>query len=37
VIIRGILESIYVKMAPGKTAADLKKHLQVGPITIMLV
>lgn len=25
---RGILESIYVKLAPGKTAADLKAHLQ---------
>jgi N-acetyl-gamma-glutamyl-phosphate reductase len=25
---RGILESIYVKTAPGKTAADLKAHLQ---------
>ena len=24
---RGILESIYVKLAPGKTAADLKAHL----------
>ncbi|KAM3575415.1 hypothetical protein VYU27_002639 [Nannochloropsis oceanica] len=25
---RGILESIYVKLAPGKAAADLKAHLQ---------
>ena len=25
---RGILESIYVKLAPGKTAAELKTHLQ---------
>lgn len=25
---RGILESIYVKLAPGKTAADLKDHLK---------
>jgi N-acetyl-gamma-glutamyl-phosphate reductase len=25
---RGILESIYVKLAPGKTAADLKAHLE---------
>jgi N-acetyl-gamma-glutamyl-phosphate reductase len=25
---RGILESIYVKLAPGKTAADLKTHLE---------
>ena len=24
---RGILETIYVKLAPGKTAADLKTHL----------
>ena len=24
---RGILETIYVKLSPGKTAADLKKHL----------
>ena len=26
---RGILESIYVKTAAGKTAKDLKAHLQV--------
>ena len=26
---RGILESIYVKLAPGKTAKDLKDHLQM--------
>ena len=25
---RGILETIYVKLSPGKTAADLKKHLE---------
>ncbi len=25
---RGILESIYVKLAPGQTAADLKAHLE---------
>ena len=25
---RGILETIYVKLAPGKTAVDLKKHLE---------
>ena len=26
---RGILETIYVKLSPGKTAADLKKHLSL--------
>lgn len=25
---RGILETIYVKLAPGKTANDLKVHLE---------
>jgi N-acetyl-gamma-glutamyl-phosphate reductase len=25
---RGILETIYVKLTPGKTAADLKSHLE---------
>ena len=25
---RGILETIYVKLAAGKTAADLKTHLE---------
>jgi N-acetyl-gamma-glutamyl-phosphate reductase len=25
---RGILESIYVKLSPGKTAKDLKAHLE---------